>query len=916
VTSVSDIAVSNQYSLVLQNLISMSLQKKIVLVFVTLGALFAIGTNPGLHAVFLPAFEDFELTSAQQSMVRIQHALKAEMRALEVFNREYSEWDHAYDFALGRRDEYVEENLDVSYWESVNIQMMLYYDLDGRLIWGRIIDPSHFDEVPIEQELLQSITSDHPLLQHQEAYEPILGILQARIAPLLVSALPILPSAREGSPAGTLITGRFLDSALVKELAGSASVDLLIRNRYESIDSQEVMSEFEAAGELEDSTHWHYGEEVLTGHHIMTDVFGVPAILIDVNLPRSIVAIGHRTIDAAKFLLLAATAAFLLSSWLFMRHLIVAPVAKLTQHMLRIRETGDLDQKLESDRRDEIGLLTQEFGQLTSKLGGVQRELEKARDKALALSDAKSEFLARMSHEIRTPMNGVLGMVELLDGTALNDTQKRYALTIRDSADSLLDIINDVLDFSKIEAGKLRLEKVVFDLNAFLTETVANLEHLALNKGLKLECQLPEGSALAVCGDPFRMRQILTNLIANGIKFTDSGSVILRVTTKDDDAEHMNLCFEVIDTGIGIVAEKQNLIFDSFAQEDGSTTRRFGGTGLGLSICKQLIEMMDGKLCVQSEPGKGSVFSFRLRMKASSGTEFSASARSLQKDILTLNKRTATIKALRGRVLLAEDNLVNQEVAQGLLASIGLEAVVAKTGNEAIEQFLCNTFDAVLMDCQMPELDGYQATQAIRQLETESNEDPVTIIAVTANALAGDREKCVAAGMNDYLSKPFTGEQLYRVLSKYLQHNERVAIQEPSGHMAQESVTPEFDDQPSSASIDASVLDGLSELQETGSHNLVQRVVQAYLESSEELAMQLHAAIDSADAESVAKTVHSLKSSSANVGALKLAGLCKTLETAGRQSDLSMAAELHQQIQQEYEQVIDALKLRMKAVAA
>ena len=894
----------------------MTLQKKIVLVFVTLGALFAIGTNPGLHAVVLPAFEEFELTSAQQSLTRIHHALDAEMRALEVFNREYSEWDHTYDFALGRRDEYVEENLDVSYWESVNIEMMLYYDLDGQLMWGKVLDPSHIDEVPIEQELFQSITPDHPLLQHQDTYEPILGILQARTAPLLVSSLPILTSSRDGSPAGTLITGRYLDSALINELADSASVELALHSRNESRNSQAVMSEFEAAGEHENLTHWHYGEEALTGHHIMTDVFGVPAFRVDLRMPRSIIAIGHSTIDAAMIFLLTATAVFLLSSWLFMRHLIVAPVATLTQHMLRIRETGNLDHKLESDRSDEIGLLTQEFGQLTSKLGGVQRELETARDKALALSDAKSEFLARMSHEIRTPMNGVLGMVELLDGTLLNDTQKRYALTIRDSADSLLDIINDVLDFSKIEAGKLRLEKVLFDLNAFLTETVDNLEHLAREKGLNLECQLPAGSALAVCGDPFRMRQILTNLIANGIKFTDSGSVILRVTAMDDDAEHMNLCFEVIDTGIGIVAEKQNLIFDSFAQEDGSTTRRFGGTGLGLSICKQLIEMMDGKLCVQSEPGKGSVFSFRLRMKASSGTEFSASARSLQKDILTLKKRTATIKALRGRVLLAEDNLVNQEVAQGLLASIGLEAVVAKTGNEAIEQFLCNTFDAVLMDCQMPELDGYQATQAIRQLETESNEDPVAIIAVTANALAGDREKCVAAGMNDYLSKPFTGEQLYRVLSKYLQHNERIAIQETSDHMAQESVTPEFDDQPSSASIDASVLDGLSELQEIGSHNLVQRVVQAYLESSEELAMQLHAAIDSADAESVAKTVHTLKSSSANVGALKLAGLCKTLEAAGRQSDLSMAAELHQQIQQEYEQVIDALKLRMKAMAA
>ncbi len=893
----------------------MTLQKKIVLVFVSLGAIFAIGTYPGLQAVVLPAFQDFELASAQQNLSRVQRALAAELRALEVYNREYSEWDDAYDYALGRRDEYKEENLDTSYWDGVDVDMMLYFTVDGQMLWGKIVDPSHRGELSLEQELPQAITVDHPLLQHGNTFQPILGILRAQTAPMLVSSLPILTTERAGPPAGTLITGRYLDSELIAALADHASVELEVFSRDESGNSPAITSEFETGGELETSIHSHYGNEDLRVHEVITDVFGRPSFLFEVNTPRSITAIGRSTINAAMIFLLAATAVFLLGSWLFMRNLIIAPVATLTKHMLRIRETGDLDHKLVSDRSDEIGLLTQEFDQLRGELGNVQSKLETARDQALALSDAKSEFLARMSHEIRTPMNGVLGMVELLDGTTLNDTQKRYALTIRDSADSLLDIINDVLDFSKIEAGKLSLENVLFDLNTFLTDTVVNLENLAQEKGLSLECQVPPNSALAVSGDPFRMRQVLTNLIANGIKFTDSGSVVLRVTATNDDAEYMNIRFEVIDTGIGIVAEKQKLIFDSFSQEDGSTTRRFGGTGLGLAISKQLIEMMDGSLCVQSEPGKGSVFSFDLRMKASSETAFSASARSLHKDILRPKKRTAAIRALRGRVLLAEDNLVNQEVAQGLLSSIGVEAIVAKNGNETIEQFLCNTFDAVLMDCQMPELDGYQATQAIRQLESESSEDPVTIIAVTANALAGDREKCVAAGMNDYLSKPFTGEQLYQVLSKYLERSERITIQEPSVDRARESVTPESN-QPSSLAIDASVLDGLAELQETGSQSLVQRVVQAYLESSEKLALQLHAAIDSADADSVARTVHTLKSSSANVGALKLADLCKTLETAGRQSDLSSAAELHRQIQQEYEQVIDALKLRMKAAAA
>jgi len=892
----------------------MSLQQKIVLVFLILGTGFAIGTYPGLQALVLPAFQDFERETASQNLSRVQRALASELRALEVFNREYSEWDHAYDYALGRRDEYVEENLDISWWEAVDIQMMLYFDMDGQMLWGAIVDASNTGELQLEQELLQGIMPDHPLLQHQDAYQPILGVLQARQGPLLVSSLPILRSAREGPPAGTLITGRFLDSDLIQALGRSAAVDLSVYSNEDHKMPQHIGFGLERAADVDDSIHWHYGNKEVSGHEVLSDVFGTPYVVLEVNTPRTIIGIGRSTINAAMLFLLAATVVFLVVAWIFMRHLIVAPVATLTQHILKIRESGNLDQQLESDRSDEIGLLAQEFGQLTTKLSSVQKELETSRDKALALSRAKSEFLARMSHEIRTPMNGVLGMVELLDGTPLNDTQKRYALTIRDSADSLLDIINDVLDFSKIEAGKLRLENLVFDLHAFLTDTSDSLSNLAHQKGLSLDCETPEGSALAVYGDPFRIRQVLTNLIANAIKFTERGSVVLRVTAMNDDAEHMNIRFEVIDTGIGVVPEKQKLIFDSFAQEDGSTTRRFGGTGLGLAISKQLVEMMGGNLCMQSELGQGSIFSFSLRMKASSTSEFSTSARSLQKGAFRPKERTTAIKSLRGRVLVAEDNAVNQAVAQGMLSAIDVEAIVAKNGNEAVEQFLCHSFDAVLMDCQMPELDGYQATQAIRQLESESHEQPVTIIAVTANALVGDREKCVAAGMNDYLSKPFTGEQLYTVLSKYLEHSERIPDQGAKDDTARESVTPVS--RHSTPAIDPSVLDALSQLQQSGSPDLVNRVVQAYLESSRELVTKLRSAIDSADADSVTASAHTLKSSSANVGALKLADLCKTLETAARQGDLSAAPQLRQKIQQEYQQVIEALKLRTEAAAA
>lgn len=307
--------------------------------------------------------------------------------------------------------------------------------------------------------------------------------------------------------------------------------------------------------------------------------------------------------------------------------------------------------------------------------------------------------------------------------------------------------------------------------------------------------------------------------------------------------------------------------------------------------------MMGGQICVESESGQGSVFSFTLRLKASRESEFSTSARSLQKGIFKLKDKSAAVGLLRGRVLLAEDNAVNQAVAVGMLAAMDVEVVVAKDGNETLERLLCESFDAVLMDCQMPELDGYQATQAIRQLESKSGEKPVPIIAVSGNTAVGDQEKCISAGMNDFLGKPFTCTQLKAVLAKYRVVSETIPESEDTD--AEESGAP---------SLDSSVLGGLSQLQQGWGQDLVKKVVQAYLQNSRELVTRLQSAIESADTKSIGADAHALRSSSAKVGALKLADLCRTLGTAGRQGDLSAAPALQQQIQQEYEQVIAALE--------
>jgi len=892
----------------------MLLQSKIVLLFLVLGMAFGIGSYAGLQSSLLPTFETFDRDSAEQDLSRFEAAMDAEFLSLDVLSQEYSEWDHSYDFVRGMRPQFIEENLNLPYFANIDINTMMFFDSDGRLVWHAITNTAQDGQLNLEDEFMGTLAPDHPILQHRGDFSAIAGLFQLKTAPLLMTTRPILRSHGLGPAAGTLIVGRFIDEERVRKLGRRTSVKAELRSIEDSAIPRQLVDSIDSDTEFDDSTYWEVRDDSAVGHKILTDVLGIPAFVLSVDSPRNIMEIGRNAIEAAMIFLLVATAVFLLAAWLFMRRLIVAPIAELTNYMLRIRKTGVLEQQLETDRADEIGVLATEFGQLTADLKNVQDKLKAARDQAVANSDAKSEFLARMSHEIRTPMNGVLGMVELLSNTPLDNSQKRYAQTIHESADSLLDIINDVLDFSKIEAGRLRLEELTFDLHAFLRDMVATLNTLASQKGLALVCEAPEGPSLAVRGDPFRLRQVLTNLIGNAIKFTEQGSVRLSVTATDDGAEHMNVRFAVTDSGIGISRDKQKLIFDSFSQEDGSTTRRFGGTGLGLAISKELVDMMGGELSVDSQQGTGSEFSFTLHMRASSETDFSASARSLQRGMFKPSDRPTVVRNMRGKVLLAEDNAVNQAVAVGLLASMGVEAVVAKNGSEAIEIFATQKFDAVLMDCQMPVIDGFEATEAIRKLEFENDAAATPIVALTANALVGDREKCMAAGMNDYLSKPFTGEQLSKVLSRYLADKDGAPAQEDSATLLQGADAA--NQEHFAMAVDPSVLDQLSALQQTGTSDLVQRVIEAYFSSSAELATQLAASIDAADVDGVRSSAHALKSSSANVGATALAEMCKELENAARQGDLDSAPERGQRILQEHEKVIEALATRAGAAAA
>jgi two-component system sensor histidine kinase/response regulator len=792
----------------------------------------------------------------------------------------------------------------------------------------------------------------------------------------------------------------------------------------------------------------------LAGAHVDVPVLQDGVRLGTLRVDASFGEVRAQLQNGTRFLLYTLLGALAISVpfWLYLQRVVHVPaqtLARLARYALTNHDFSLRAPKLvkgslgiladsvnelfvEIERRDRTmtmyqGEFEKRVAERTVQLDQAAASAQDAAKRAEEASRAKSEFLARMSHEIRTPMNGVLGMAELLcQSKALDERQRRYALTIHQSGNALLQIINDILDFSKIEAGKLQLEMAQFCVRDVIEDAVEIIGERAAGKGLEVICDVPTRMETMVYGDGLRLRQIIINLLSNAVKFTRKGEIHVKVRQLGSSLFNSSFHFEVTDTGIGIKPENCVKIFESFSQEDVSTTRVYGGTGLGLSICKQLVELMGGRIGLVSTPGKGSTFFFSLplatepsavrdhrvttlnstrmllvednvstrdilrehltswgitvveagsteqalvildgslggefdlivadaQMPGTSGAALVAEIRSRRefrevplvlmhagaagfsagesaasegvvwiskpirrehlkeclselirkhtfsdKDLTSARKRelqatshSSAHKSHVRRVLMVEDNPVNQEVGRAMLEEVGVQVVMAWSGEEALKILATERFEVILMDCEMPRMDGYEATKRFRAWEQANKRTRTPIVAVTAKALDGDAQRCFDAGMDRYLSKPFTIDELYTVLEDYaVSATDTVAT-------CSDSV------------LDPRTLAGIRAMRKPGAPDLLAKVAGIYASSSRMLVDEIKSAVLRNDQARLLRGIHTLKSSSANVGATGLAGICKEIEALPRDGNLDLACVLVERLLVEHRDVLQALE--------
>ncbi|MBL8693061.1 MAG: response regulator [Planctomycetes bacterium] len=731
-------------------------RRTLLLLTVVLAALLGV-LQLASSSVLLGGFRRVERDLCLQNLHRVWKGYLGILATLQEKASDWSYWDEMARFVQGRNETFVVSTLGMTPFETMRLSILAIHDASGNPVYvkERTAEPPEL-RTPGPRTLAAVSEVNQRIVREGPAHA-IRGVLETELGTLLFASTPILRTDRSGPVLGTVTFGRLLDRAEVDRLAELTELPIeLLRTGNAGIPNSALstLSSGEPVALSEPEG------DVVPGFVVIRDQVGRVSCVLRVVQPRSVYAAGLRSIvgSIAMALVLGAVLVAVVSGLL--EGLVLRRLHRMGADVLAIGNQRDSGLRVRVEGDDELALLGRTINDALQALESANADLRVAKESADASSRAKAEFLARMSHEIRTPLNGVLGMTELALQGHLGAEQRGLLETVHSSANLLLDIVNDILDFSKIEGRKLQLDIRQIDLHGLVSEVVQLFRSRAERKGLTLNLAISDEVPVTVLGDGLRIRQILVNLIGNAVKFTERGAVSVQVGKIREHAGLIWIEFEVSDTGIGISKEQQTQIFEAFSQGETSFSRSYGGTGLGLAISARLAEIMGGELTVQSDLGVGATF----RCTVSVST---ARMIDVEEPAAALPGAQETQRSLR--VLVVDDNAVNRIVASKILERAGHCVEAADNGKAALEVLRSVHFDLVLMDLQMPVMDGIETIRRIRAGEEGVN-PKIRVIAITAQAEESDRTACLSAGADGFLTKPLRMGELLAEMNRMLAH--------------------------------------------------------------------------------------------------------------------------------------------------
>ncbi|MEZ7891773.1 MAG: response regulator [Candidatus Wallbacteria bacterium] len=862
----------------------MNILKKTTIIIISVLATLITAMYFTISEILITSFENFETQYIEQDVKRVTTYFDTILDEFSSRHIDWAAWDDLYKYIEDNNEQFAKSNLSPEMITLLKDHFMVILNNDGKILHNVYLDNNYKEIKGMPDEISSHFKT---LTKHSDVHSSVSGLINLNDTLFLISSRPITTTDSKGKIRGTLIVGRYFSTELTERMSNAN----MVKVSYKNYNDKKLPADLQTAiKELNKSQIFTYrnAKNMIAGYSVLKDIYGKPSIILKIERKMIASEILNISINYLITSLVICGISFGIIMIIFFKTSLLTRMLNIIEDINKIAESGNNLLRINTTGEDELSRLTFSINKMLEALYHAENA-----------TNAKSAFLANISHELRTPINSIVGFSDLLLKTTLNSHQRQLLSSLKISSEAMLALINNTLDLSKIEAGKLELEEIEFDINKIMADIHNIMNVKAKEKDLILVNNITPQFQNYLIGDPLRLKQILLNLISNAIKYSDkpNSRVTLSIAAESETKIDFMLSFSVSDDGVGIDEEKIDDIFKPFDQLGPANTRKYGGTGLGLTIANHLVKLMGGeKINIKTIKNRGSVFYFNLRLKK--GGCIKENAKTEEDHLKTVEHFSALYKNLK--IMIVEDNKFNMQLLQEALKDNGHTLYWAEDGRSAINIITENKPDVVLMDIQLPVLNGIETTRALRAAG-----DNTPIIAMTANALKGDREKCIEAGMDDYLSKPFNVNDLepfiINVISKKkITAGEAADAKEVPAAPANENIQTAQEQTYQENELKVFNMEQLFTYM-NGSEKLMKKTVSMFISDTSDYFMSVKDAIDKSDFEKIINAAHRFKSIAAFACAEKVSNLLAIIENSAKEKNITELNKLKIEITTEFE---------------